>query len=97
MSTQPQVKRYRVPVATVDAEVSLDEFDDGEIADYLRQRGYYVSSTSGAPHDQDPDPENVLNPDDLNHIETLALCGQIDAARYEALSLVSNAIGRPLQ
>jgi len=93
-STKP---RYRVPTRTVDATVSLDEFDCSEMADYLRAKGFYVSSTSAAPHDQGPDPENVLNPDDLDHIETLALCGQIDAARHEALALVSNAIGRTLQ
>jgi len=89
--------RYRVPTRTVDARVSLDEFDCSEMADYLRTQGYYVSSSSAAPHDQDPDPDNVLNPDDLDHIETLALCGQIDAARSEALYLVGNAIGRVLQ
>lgn len=91
--------KYYAPVCsvTVDADVSLDEFDVGAIAEYLRHRGYYVSATSAAPHDQDADPENVLDPDELNHIETLAVCGQIDAARAEALSLVGNAIGRTLQ
>lgn len=75
----------------------LDEFTHDDIADYLRKRGYYVSDSSMAPHDHDANPENVFDPDELNHIETLAVCGQIDAARTEALALVGNAIGRALQ
>lgn len=90
-------KPYRVPTRIVDACVSLDEFDDNEIADYLRQRGFHVSAASRAPHHQDSDPENVLDPDDLSHIETLALCGQIAQAKAEALALIGNAIGRTLQ
>ena len=89
--------RYRVPSCTVDASVNLDEFGEDEIAEYLRHRGYYVSATSAAPHDQDGDPENVLDPEKLEHIGHLALCGQLDAARSEALSLIGTAIGRTLQ
>jgi len=92
-----QKKPYRAPLHYATAVVSLDEFGDTDIANYLRNRGYFVSATSSAPHDQDGDPENVLNPADLDHVEHLALCGQIDAARFEALALVSNAIGRRLQ
>lgn len=87
---------YRVPCVTVDTDVTLDEFDDADIAGYLRQRGYFVSGTSAAPHDQDDEPANVLDPDALDHIDTLALCGQIEAARTEALALVGKAIGRTL-
>ena len=98
MSPEQTTKlRYRVPRVTVDADVSLDEFSDSEIADYLRHLGYYVSSGSAAPHDQDGDPENVLDPNELEHIAHLHLCGQADAARFEALALVGNAIGRTLQ
>lgn len=88
---------YRVPTCSVDADVRLDEFCDSDIAEYLRHRGYYVSNTSAAPHGHQPAPSAVLDPDDLNHIETLALCGQRSAAQSEALALVGNAIGRPLQ
>lgn len=95
MSDKP--KAYRTPIHYATAVVSLDEFGDTDIANYLRQRGYYVSATSEARHDQDGDPENVLNPADLDHVEHLALCGQINAAREEALALVGNAIGRVLQ
>lgn len=80
---------------SIDADVRLDEFDDSDIAEYLRGRGYYVSATSAALHDEDGSP-NVLDPDELNHIETLLVCGQVDAARYEALALIGNAVGRPL-
>lgn len=80
---------------SVDADVSLDEFDDSDIAEYLRGRGYYVSASAKVLHDQDC--ELALDPDDLYHIETLEVCGQIEAARNEALALVSNAIGRTLK
>lgn len=87
-----------VPVCsvTVDADVRLDEFDNCDIAEYLRDRGYYVSVTPQNPHDQEGDPPNVLDPDELNRIETLLICGQRDAARASALALVSEAIGRSL-
>ena len=92
-----ELKSYRTPRHYATAIVSLDEFSDTDIANYLRHRGYYVSDTSKAPHDQDADPENVLNPDDLDHVSHLALCGQLHAAREEALVLVGNAIGWRLQ
>lgn len=90
-------KPYRTPMHYATAIVSLDEFGDTDIANYLRHRGYYVSATSAAPHDEDADPENVLDPADLDHVEHLVICGQTNAAREEALALVSKAIGRPLQ
>ena len=88
---------YRVPCRMVHANVSLDEFECSEMAEYLRQSGYYVSGGSQIVHDQDPAHPNAFHPDDLAHIETLALCGQIEAARAEALALIGNIIGRALQ
>jgi len=87
---------YRVPCCTVDAEVSLNQFQCYEMAEYLRQHGYYVSRGSASLHDQDPVQPNTFDPDDLAHIETLAVCGQIEAARAEALALVSSIIERVL-
>jgi hypothetical protein len=84
--------RYRVPVKIVDAEVALDEFDDEDIIEYLRHQGYIVS---GKPCKYTTDGSEFL-PEDLNHIFTLAVCGQQNEARSEALEMVSKAIGRPL-
>lgn len=89
----------RTPVAsvTVDVDVRLDEFDDADIAEYLRGRGWLVSGTDAVFHDLDDEPSNVLNPDDLNHIDHLAICGQIGPAKQEAIALIEKAIGRTLQ
>lgn len=92
MSVRINPGHRRTPSFTV----YLHDFSESEIADYLRDCGYYVSITSKAPHYEDGDPENVLDPDALDHIETLAVCGLMDAARSEALELIGNAIGRPL-
>jgi hypothetical protein len=86
-----------VPVAYIEVDVSLDEFDLTDIAEYLRRNGYKVSPTAAAV----PDPEtgglgNVLDPDELDRVFTLDLCGQREAAQQIALQLVSDAIGRPI-
>jgi hypothetical protein len=91
----------RIPTCRVtveaDATVSLDEFEDSEIAEYLRQRGYFVSGSRTIFNDQEGDSPNILDPDELDHIETLLVCGQMDAAKSEALALIGSAIGRTLQ
>lgn len=97
-ATQEKKSRYRVPSVSVDADVSLDEFGDSEIAKYLRHRGYEVA---GAGEDgggtSDCSSEGLyLSPSDLNRIETLALCGQKEPARQLALAIISEAIGREL-
>lgn len=76
-----QKRRYRVPTQTHSVEVSLDEFSDDEIREYMKQKGGVAIEFA---------------PGDLAHIETLALCGQRDAARELALNIVSELIGRPL-
>lgn len=73
--------------------VDLDEFDDEELADHLRSNGYSVSKQAGHTGVAD---SLTLEEDELNHIETLALCGQAEAARELVISRVSEAIGRPL-
>lgn len=79
------VRRTRGASISVDVDVHLDEFDIDDIVEYLRDNGYQVSKDAAPPEG------------DLEHIYTLAVAGQMDAAREEALKLVSNAIGRPLQ
>ena len=87
--------RYRTPRVTVDAEVSLSEFNMEDIVGYMRHHGYTVSGGKST-HFEDGDGEEIM-PDDLDYVYTLAVAGQPDEAKREALRLVGNAIGRPLQ
>lgn len=64
----------------------LEEFDDDELKDELESRGYAVAKRG----------EPIEGLTELEHVEHLAVCGQIEAARAEALMLVSKAIGRPI-
>lgn len=64
----------------------LGEFDDDDLKNELVSRGFAVAR-SGEPID---------GLTELGHVEHLAVCGQIEAARVEALMIVSKAIGRPL-
>ena len=93
---QLQTPRYRTPTACVDVDVSLDEFDLDEIAEYLRHNGYKVSATSATVDPETGAADNVLDPDELDRVYTLALCGQREAAQQIALQLVGDAIGRPI-
>ena len=74
--------------------VDFDDFDDEELAEHLRSRGYTVRKSGNVATFADD--SLTLEEDELNHIETLALCGQADAARELVISRVSEAIGRPL-
>ena len=87
--------RYRTPFVTVDAEVSLSEFSMEEIVGYLRNHGYTVTGGKST-HFEDGPGEEIM-PYDLDYVYTLAVAGQSDAAKHEALRLVGNAIWRPLQ
>ncbi len=91
-----QTPRYRTPVAYVEVDVSLDEFDLSDVAEYLRHHGYKVSATASAPDFETGATGNVLDPDELDRVFTLDLCGQREAAQQIALQLVSEAIGRPI-
>jgi hypothetical protein len=70
----------------VHVHIDPDDFDTDDLIEELESRGYTVSKNSGT---------EALG--SLDHIEHLAICGQIEIARAEALQLVSKAIGRPLQ
>lgn len=69
----------------VSVHIDLDEFRDDDLIEELESRGYACIKNS----------QGEIG--DLNHVEHLAVCGQLEAARAEALALVSNAIGRRLQ
>jgi len=97
MTAATNKPRYRVPSVPVDAYVRLDEFADTDIAEYLRSRGYSVSGGPNIGFKAAEEPFNLLDVEALNHIETLAVCGQRAQAVHEALSLIGKAIGRPLQ
>jgi hypothetical protein len=70
----------------VSVHIDLDDFDTDDLIEELESRGHHVTKGAGT---------DTLG--DLDHVEHLAICGQLDAARAEALQLVANAIGRPLQ
>jgi hypothetical protein len=74
-----KAKKYRVPTATAECEISLDEFDKDDIIEYLKRldSGDY-SYVEGY----------------WDCIETLLLCGQRDAAIAEILLIVGKKIGR---
>lgn len=93
-------RKYRVPSVSADVDVRLDQFDDQEIIEYLRHQGHTVDGLSiDAPkealHYQNFE-TLVISVSELNRINTLALCGQREAARVTALEIISEAIGRPL-
>lgn len=75
-----------MPYVSVDIE--LDEFDTDDLIEELESRGYTCSKSRKAP--------DLGGLGDLEHIEHLAVCGQLEIARAEALQLVSAAIGRPI-
>ena len=88
--------RYRTPSVSAEVDVDLSEFDMDEIADYLRHHGYTVSGGNCLVASVDGE-EGFISAEDLDHIYTLALCGQREAAQQEALQLIGKAIGRTLQ
>lgn len=67
--------------------VDFDDFDDDDLKEELESRGYTVSKHGIS--------TNSLG--DLGHVEHLMMCGQVNAAKAEALAMVSKAIGRTLQ
>ncbi len=84
-------KRYRAPVVRESVEVSLSDFSDDEIAEYMRQNNI---SIAGSPCDSGGD--LWIAEADLNRIYTLSICGQVEPARELALALIGESIGRQL-
>lgn len=68
----------------VSVHIDLDDFDDDDLISELESRGYTCSKDA---------PAGV---EGLDRIEHLAICGQLEIARAEALQLVSAAIGRSI-
>jgi hypothetical protein len=66
--------------------IDLDELDTSDLVEELERRGYTSSKT----------PETPPYVDGLDRVAHLASCGLTAHARDEALILISNAIGRPL-
>lgn len=67
----------------VSVHIDLDEFDDDDLISELESRGYTCSKAAAGV-------------EGLDRIEHLAICGQLEIARAEALQLVSAAIGRSI-
>jgi hypothetical protein len=88
--------RYRVPRHTEYVEISLDEFDNSAIAEYLRHEGYAVSGESTQGGGADDTGALVILEEEVERISTLLLCGQRDAAREFAFQIISDEIGRRL-
>jgi hypothetical protein len=68
----------------VSVHIDLDDFDEDDLVEELESRGY--TCTKNAP----------AGLDGLDRVEHLAICGQLEIARAEALQLVSKAIGRTI-
>jgi hypothetical protein len=68
----------------VHIHIDLDEFDDDDLISELESRGYTCTKDS------------ATGLEGLERVEHLAVCGQIEIARAEALQLVSKAIGRTI-
>lgn len=73
-----------MPTVTVDVDVDLDDYEDDDLIEEIERRGYAVTKMAAGLAD-------------LDHVEHLVICGQLDAAKAEALQLVGKAIGRRLQ
>ena len=94
MSTTTTKPRYRVPTVSNYHDVRLDEFDISDIREYLQHMG---ESASGAdPTSWDDIGGVLIETAEVQRIETLALCGQKEAAREWLLEIFSKAIGRPI-
>lgn len=68
----------------VSVHIDFDDFDEDDLVEELESRGY--TCTKNAP----------AGLDGLDRVAHLAICGQLEIARAEALQLVSQAIGRTI-
>jgi hypothetical protein len=68
----------------VSVHMEFDDFDEDDLVEELESLGYTCTK------------ESVTGLDGLDRVEHLAICGQIEIARAEALQLVSKAIGRTI-
>ncbi|MFN7725178.1 MAG: hypothetical protein ACK5QH_08925 [Rubrivivax sp.] len=80
MSTATK-SRYYAPIRTAEAEVSLEDFSDDEILEYVRQKNL-----------GDADIRQAIG--DLNTLDTLLLCGLRQEALELISQHLSEALGR---
>lgn len=85
---------------SIRVEVDLYEFEESDIVKHLEKKGYTCTKDGavGVHDDDDPEASNAYPMDgfDLMRVKHLADCGQVSAARQEALLMLSNVIGREL-
>lgn len=77
-----------MPEVQVYVDVELDDFDTDDLIKELEDRGYAVIKGAKA--------EAADVGESFDRVEHLAVCGQIEAARAEAVYIASKAIGRSL-
>lgn len=63
----------------IEEDIDFSSCDDDELIDVLNERGYTVTKDG---------------PGAFKRIDHLIVCGQIEAAKAEALAMVSELIGR---
>lgn len=91
--TKAATKRRYYCAPTVDASVSLDEFDDDDIIEYCRHNNLKIGAS---PSQQDYGDGAHIAATDLARIDTLAICGQRQEARDYLCQIVGTQIGRAL-
>ena len=88
----PTKPRYRAPSTHASVEICLDEFDDAQIIEYLKQQGHEVD---GSRSSEEVDADGVwISQAELSRVSTLHLCGQRAEAHEVIFEIVSSAIGR---
>lgn len=78
--TTPAKPRYYSPRITVDAVVSLDEFSDDDLLKEIQHRSLNPIATDCGTGGTDESGMLWIEPQDVDRIRTLALCGQRKAA-----------------
>lgn len=86
-------RRYRTPSVYQSIEVSLSDFDEDEICEYLRHKGYVVCEDP-AESALSTDGDLILEAAFLARLEMLIVCGQGKHAAADLLAFVGNAMGR---
>lgn len=79
------------------AEVSLDEFDEDQIAAYMNANGWVCKRAPNHAHAWMDDAEEITIPGGVaNDIRHFMGCHRRQDAIYELLNYVGNHIGRPM-
>jgi hypothetical protein len=106
---EPKVMRHIQPEVVT---VSLAEFKLEDVAEFLRANGFAVDGTFSRAlmdnvrsqrgeycrqcHDDETVSGCLIEEDQLARVQTLAMCGQRDAAREYVLQIVGDYLGRSL-